>query len=384
VLTTLGIIIGVAAVIVMVSLGQGASAQVSERLRGLGTNVLTVSPGSSQSGGVRSGAGTQTTLTKADADALREEVAGVAALSPSVNGNVQVIAGNQNWQTRVQGVRPEYQRIQNWQVARGGFFTAQDDAGARSVAVVGATVARNLFPSGEDPLGKLVRIRNVPFTIIGLLASKGSTGFQDQDDVVLIPFETAQIRLFGSTAINSIQVQAVNGEQLDDVSQGITRVLRQRHRLQPGQPDDYSVRNSADIVETAQSVAQTLTMLLAGVAAVSLVVGGIGIMNIMLVSVTERTREIGIRMAVGARPGDVLSQFLVEAVVLSVLGGLIGIGLGVGVALAVPQLVGWASVISYLSIATAFAFAAMIGVFFGFYPARKASQLNPIDALRYE
>jgi putative ABC transport system permease protein len=384
VLTTLGIIIGVASVIVMVALGQGASAQVADRLRGLGTNVLTVSPGSTQSGGVRGGAGTLTTLTERDAEAIQQEVDGVAALSPVVNGNAQIIVGNQNWQTRVQGVRPDYQRIQNWQVARGGFFTAQDDVAARSVAVLGQTVARSLLPAEDDPIGKLVRIRNVPFTVVGVLASKGSTGFQDLDDLVLIPFETGQVRLFGSTAINSIAVQAVDADTLDDVTAGITRVLRERHRVQTGRPDDFTVRSSADILETAQSVAQTLTLLLAGVAAVSLVVGGIGIMNIMLVSVTERTREIGIRMAIGARPGDVLSQFLVEAVVLSVLGGLIGIALGVGLSVAMPRLAGWASVVSYGAIVIAFGFAALIGVFFGYYPARKASRLNPIEALRYE
>jgi putative ABC transport system permease protein len=384
ILTTLGIIIGVAAVIVMVSLGQGASSQVSARLQGLGTNVLTVSPGSSQSGGVRGGAGTNTSLTKADERAILEEVPDISAISAVVSGNSQVIFGNQNWQTRVQGVRPEFQQIQNWQIARGGFFTAQDDAGARNVAVLGQTVARTLFPSGQDPIGQIIRIRTVPFTVVGVLATKGATGFQDQDDVIYIPFETGQVRLFGVNALNSIQVQASKAEQTDDITQGITQLLRQRHRLQSNQANDFTVRSSNDIIETAQGVTQTLTLLLSGVAAVSLIVGGIGIMNIMLVSVTERTREIGIRMAIGARPGDVLAQFLVEAIVLSVMGGLIGIALGIGVAIAVPKFVGWATVISYTSIGIAFGFAAMVGVFFGFYPARKASQLNPIDALRFD
>jgi putative ABC transport system permease protein len=367
VLTALGIIIGVASVIVMVSIGQGASAQVSDRLAGLGTNVLTIMPGSSQSGGVQSGAGSVSTLKVEDADAIASQVSGVARLSPVVNGNSQVIAGGQNWQ-----------------VAEGSFFTAQDESEARSVAVIGQTVARNLFPSGQNPLGQLIRIRNVPVTVVGVLASKGATGFQDQDDVILIPFKTGQVRLFGSSALNSIQVQAAQADQMDAVTQDIDQLLRQRHKLQSGQANDFSVRSSNDILQTAQGVSQTLTLLLSGVAAVSLIVGGIGIMNIMLVSVTERTRETGIRIAIGARPGDVLSQFLVEAVLLSVLGGLIGVGLGVGLSFLAPRLAGWPTALSYSAMGIAFGFAALVGVFFGFYPARKASGLNPIDALRSE
>jgi putative ABC transport system permease protein len=384
VLTALGIIIGVASVIVMVSIGQGASAQVSDRLAGLGTNVLTIMPGSSQSGGVQSGAGSVSTLKVEDADAIASQVSGVARLSPVVNGNAQVIAGGQNWQTRIQAVTPDYQQIQNWQVAEGSFFTAQDESEARSVAVIGQTVARNLFPSGQNPLGQLIRIRNVPVTVVGVLASKGATGFQDQDDVILIPFKTGQVRLFGSSALNSIQVQAAQADQMDAVTQDIDQLLRQRHKLQSGQANDFSVRSSNDILQTAQGVSQTLTLLLSGVAAVSLIVGGIGIMNIMLVSVTERTRETGIRIAIGARPGDVLSQFLVEAVLLSVLGGLIGVGLGVGLSFLAPRLAGWPTALSYSAMGIAFGFAALVGVFFGFYPARKASGLNPIDALRSE
>jgi putative ABC transport system permease protein len=384
VLTTLGIIIGVAAVIVMVALGQGASAQVSQRLAGLGTNMLTITPGSGATGGVRAGAGTLTTLTVNDSLAIIQDVPGIAQISTVVNGNAQVIAGNQNWQTRVQGVQPAYQFIQNWQVAEGSFFTDEDDAAARNVAVLGQTVARMIFPSGQSPLGQTIRIRNVPFTVVGLLAAKGSNGFQDQDDLVFIPFRTGQVRLFGPTALNSIVVQGAEADQLDGIIQRTGQILRARHRLEPTQQDDFSVRSSNDIIETAQGVSQTLTLLLGGVAGVSLLVGGIGIMNIMLVSVTERTREIGIRMAIGARPRDVLGQFLVEAVALSVLGGLIGIAIGVGIALGVPRFVGWPTVLSYTAIAVAFGFSALVGVFFGFYPARKAASLNPIDALRYE
>jgi putative ABC transport system permease protein len=384
VLTSLGIIIGVSSVIIMVALGQGATAQVNARLAGLGTNVLTVSPGSGQAGGVRGGAGSVQTLTLADVEAIRDQVDGIDHLSPVVNGNAQVIAGNQNWQTRVQGVWTDYQQIQNWQVAEGGFFGADDQTQGRAVAVIGQTVATNLFPNGQDPMGQLIRIRNVPFTVVGVLASKGSTGFQDQDDVILIPFETARVRLFGVNAINSISVQGAESDETAQVSQDISTLLRGTHRLRANQADDFTVRSSNDIVNTAQSIAQTLTLLLGGVAAVSLVVGGIGIMNIMLVSVTERTREIGIRMAIGARPGDVLLQFLAEAIMLSVVGGLIGISLGVGIANIMPMVAGWASVVSYPAIAMAFGFSALVGVFFGFYPARKASQLNPIEALRYE
>jgi putative ABC transport system permease protein len=323
-------------------------------------------------------------LSAADAGAIRADVPGVARVSAVVNGNSQVIAGNQNWQTRVQGVQTDYQQIQNWQLVAGGFFDAEDDAAARNVALLGQTVARTLFPGGQSALGQVVRIRNVPFTVVGILASKGSAGFQDLDDTILVPFKTGQVRLFGPTAINSISLQAASADDLDEITERTALVLRQRHRLRPGQADDFQIRSSNDIIETATGVSQTMTLLLAGVAGVSLIVGGIGIMNIMLVSVTERTREIGIRMALGARPGDVLGQFLVEAVVLSVMGGLIGIGLGVGVALAFPQLVGWPTVLSYAAIGVAFGFSALVGVFFGFYPARKASQLDPIDALRYE
>jgi putative ABC transport system permease protein len=386
VLTMLGIIIGVGSVIVMVALGQGASSQVSSQLAGLGTNVLTVMPGSSQSGGVRGGAGTVSTLTNADVQAIRDAVPGIARLSPIVQGNAQVIAGSQNWQTRVQGVAPEYQQLQNWTVQTGAFFTAQDALDQRNVAVIGQTVARNLFggTGGQSPIGQSIRIRNAPFTVIGVLGTKGASGFQDQDDVIFVPFQTGQVRLFGAVALNSVQIQVTQEDQMDDVTASVTRLLRSRHRLQPTQADDFNIRSSADIVATAQGVSRTLTLLLGSVAGISLIVGGIGIMNIMLVSVTERTREIGIRMAIGARPGDVLAQFLTEAILLSVLGGLIGVTLGIAIALGLPRVLSWPTTLSMPPVLVAFGFAALVGVFFGYYPARKASRLNPIDALRFD
>ena len=387
VLTTLGIVIGVAAVIAIVALGEGASAQVVDRLSNLGTNLLQIAPGSSRSGGVQAGAGTVTTLKEADADAILREVPGVLRLSPIVSGNAQVIAGGQNWQTRVQGVRAEYQQIQNWQMAEGGFFGPQEDVGARNVALLGQTVARNLFPgfaNGQQVVGEVVRIRNVPFTVAGVLASKGSGPGGDQDDTVLVPFETGQIRLFGPNALNSISVQATDSERLPMMTEQISELLRSRHRLRSSQVDDFTIRNNNDVLETAQGVSQTLTLLLGGVAGVSLLVGGIGIMNIMLVSVTERTREIGIRMAIGARGSDILAQFLTEALVLSLIGGLIGIAAGIAVAAGLSHFGNWATSIPISAIGLAFGFSAMVGIFFGIYPARKASRLDPIEALRYQ
>ena len=383
VLTTLGIIIGVAAVIIIVALGEGANASVTSQLQGLGTNLLTVMPGSSQGFGVRAGAGSLTTLKAADADAIRT-LPDVDAVSAVVGGNAQVIAGSQNWSTRVSAVDPTYQQLQDWQIASGTFFTDQDNTDSSNVAVLGQTVVTNLFPNGDSPVGQLVRIRNVPFTVIGTLASKGSGIGGDQDDTVLIPFQTGQVRLFGATSVNEILVQVNDTDHMTSVQQEVQQLLRVRHRIQTGQADDFNVRNNADIISRVSSVTTTLTLLLGGVAAVSLVVGGIGIMNIMLVSVTERTREIGIRLAVGARPNDILTQFMVEAVVLSVLGGLIGILFGGGVALLMPVVAGWNTLLPWNAVAIAFGVSAAIGIFFGIYPARKASQLDPIEALRYE
>jgi putative ABC transport system permease protein len=384
-LTTLGIIIGVAAVIAIVALGEGASASVSSQLAGLGTNLLTISPGSSSSGGARTGAGSSITLKAADADAMGT-VAGIKGVSPVVSGSAQVIAGAQNWSTRIQAVTPPYFSMENWTIAEGSSFTTQDNTNSNNVAVLGQTVATNLFPNGQSPIGQLIRIRNVPFTVVGVLTSKGSTAGPggDQDDTVLIPFQTGQVRLFGATSINQIIVQVADSSQMDALTTQLTTVLRQQHKLTATQADDFTIRNNNDIISRVSSVSSTMTMLLGGVAAVSLVVGGIGIMNIMLVSVTERTREIGIRLAIGAQPGDVMSQFLIEAVVLSILGGVAGIVLGSAVALILPIVAGWTTVLPWNAIVLSFGVSAAIGVFFGIYPARKASQLDPIVALRYE
>jgi putative ABC transport system permease protein len=384
ILTTLGIIIGVAAVIAIVALGEGASASVSSQLAGLGTNLLTIMPGSTRSGGAAGGAGSSVTLTSADADAIAQNIQGLSGVSPVVSGNAQIIYGNQNWSTRVQGVSPDYLTINDWKISQGSAFTEQDDTNANNVAVLGQTVVTNLFPTGQSPIGQLVRIRNVPFTVVGVLASKGSNGFQDQDDTIMIPFKTGQVRLFGSSNISQIVVQVADASNIDTVNTEMETLLRSRHKLQSYQSDDFSIRNNADIISRVSSVSDTMTMLLGGVAAVSLVVGGIGIMNIMLVSVTERTREIGIRLAIGAQPRDVLFQFLVEAVVLSLLGGIIGILIGCGVALVLPLVAGWTTVLPWNAVVLSFGVSAAIGMFFGIYPARKASQLDPIVALRYE
>jgi putative ABC transport system permease protein len=384
VLTTLGIIIGVAAVIAIVALGEGASASVSSQLQGLGTNLLTIMPGSSSSFGARAGAGSATSLKPADATAIAEKIQGLSGSSPVASGSAQLIAGNQNWSTRVQAVLPQYLTINDWKIASGSVFTTQDNTNSANVAVIGSTVATNLFPTGASPIGQLIRIRNVPFTVVGVLASKGSSGFGDQDDTVMIPFQTGQVRLFGATSINQIVVQVADASQITTVSDEISQLLRQRHQLGASASDDFTIRNNSDIISRVSSVGDTLTMLLGGVAAVSLVVGGIGIMNIMLVSVTERTREIGIRLAIGAQPKDVLVQFLVEAVVLSVLGGVIGILVGASVAVLMPYVAGWTTVLPWNAIVLSFGVSAAIGMFFGIYPARKASQLDPIVALRYE
>ena len=383
-LTMLGIIIGVAAVIAMVAIGTGAKAQVAASIEQMGQNMLMVMSGAARSGRVSMGMGSSPTLTRQDYEAIRKEVAGISGASPEVRASAQVAVGNQNVNTTVYGVGEDYADIRAWKLESGNAFTDVDIRGATKVAVLGNTVATNLF-GGADPVGQIVRIQNAPYTVVGLLHPKGANMMgMDQDDMVLVPWSSAMVRLTGSTSFRSITVQAASAEQVDGVIEELKSLLRQRHRIREGQEDDFHVRNQQEMLEMATTMANTMTILLGAIAGVSLLVGGIGIMNIMLVSVTERTREIGIRMAVGARAGDILLQFLVEAVVLSVVGGLIGIGLGYATAQIVSIKFGWNTLVSPESVALAFAFSAAIGIFFGFYPARKASGLDPIEALRYE
>ncbi len=384
ILTMLGIIIGVGAVIAMVGIGNGAKAQVEARIAALGQNVILVYAGDMRRGGVSSGFGGAGTLTVEDALAIEKEVAGVAAISPEIRTYGQIAYGNQNWNSSLLGEGVDYLQIRTWELAEGEFFTEVDVRAAGKVCVIGKTTTEKLFGE-EDPIGKIIRIKNVPLKILGVLKSKGFSVFgSDQDDTVIVPYTTAMKRIAGVTFLRSINVQAQSPEVIAKVQEGITSLLRQRHRIQQGREDDFTVRNQQEISETANATTEVMTALLAAIASVSLLVGGIGIMNIMLVSVTERTREIGIRMAVGARGRDILTQFLIEAVTLSSIGGILGIGLGVGGAKLLTIVKNWPTLISPDSVLLAFAFSAAVGIFFGFYPARKASQLDPIDALRYE
>ncbi len=380
-LNMIGIMIGVGAVIVTIALGQGAKDDVQKRLAGLGTNLLSISPGSGGPGGVQAGGGSLPTLTEADAQAILTSVPNVTAVSPNLDGTSQVVFNGQNWSTRWQGVYPDFLPIQNDTVASGASFTQADEISAATVAVLGQTVVDNLFPAGQSPLGQTVRIRNVPFTVVGVLTPKGSNGFQDQDDVVLMPYSTAKARLSNQTWVNDIYVQVGDASQMTAVQDAITQLLHQRHRLQTA-ANDFRVRNNNQIQQTASATTSTLSYLLAGVAAVSLLVGGIGIMNSMLTSVIERTREIGIRMAIGARRGVILQQFLLEAVTLSLIGGIVGVVLGMGSAEVVSKLFGWTTHVTTFSILIACSFAALVGIVFGYYPARSASRLQPIVALR--
>ncbi|HLY67442.1 MAG TPA: ABC transporter permease [Chloroflexota bacterium] len=386
-LTMLGIVIGVGAVIIMVALGNGATANVAQRLQGLGTNMLTITPGSQRGpGSVAAGAGSNRTLTEANATAISSQVAGLNGVSPVLNVNVQAVSSSSNWSTQVQGVYPVYQPIENWQTQAGSLLTDQDEQQGSQVAVIGQTVLDNLFGNGNAgsgnasaAIGQTVRLNKIPFTVEGVLASKSD----QQDNVILVPYASAHLRLNDQTYVNQIVVQVADASQMTSAQSQITTLLEQQHRITTGK-DDFTVRNLNSIVQTAQGVTQTMTMLLSGVAAVSLLVGGIGIMNIMLVSVTERTREIGIRSAIGARRGDILTQFLIEALALSALGGIVGIVLGMAGSFGISHFAGWSTVVSPISIVMAFGFAAAVGIFFGYYPARKASQLDPIQALRYE
>jgi putative ABC transport system permease protein len=383
-LTMLGIIIGVGAVIAMVGIGNGAKAQVEARIAALGQNVIMVFSGSITRGGVHTGFGGAGTLTVEDATAIARDVPGVAAISPEVRTGAQIMAGNNNWSTSIMGEGVDYLAIRQWDLADGAMFTEADVRVAAKVCVLGKTTADKLFPE-DDPVGKVIRIKNVPVKVLGVLKRKGVSMFgSDQDDTVLVPYTTAMKRFAGVTTLRSINVQAATAEQMAEVQSGITDLLRQRHRIQPGADDDFMLRNQQELSETMTATTDVMTALLAAIASVSLLVGGIGIMNIMLVSVTERTREIGIRMAVGARGRDILLQFLIEAVVLSSTGGILGILGGVSGAKLITMIKQWPTLVSANSILTAFAFSAAVGVFFGFYPARKAARLDPIDALRYE
>jgi putative ABC transport system permease protein len=384
-LTALGLIIGVAAVIVMMALGRGAQATIEAQIRSAGSNLVIVMAGSTGFGPVRQGQGAITTLTPADAEALRAELTGVRYLSPGVNTRDQVVGETSNWRTQVQGTGADLAALRSWPLQFGGFFTEQDVARAANVAVLGAVVRDELFGPGTDPTGALVRIRNAPFRVLGVLTRKGQAAMgQDQDDVVFVPYTTTQKRLLGITHIQNIWISAETGRSLDALAADITEILRRRHRIEEGAENDFTVRSMEEMASVLTSTTTTLTWLLAAVAAVSLVVGGIGIMNIMLVSVTERTREIGLRLSVGARDLDVLLQFMIEAVVLSVTGGLVGIALGFTASYAVGRVMQWPTVVTSGAVLLAFGFAVGVGVFFGFYPARKAAVLNPIEALRYE
>lgn len=382
-LTMLGVIIGVASVIAMIALSSGARAAIDEQIESLGTNLVYISAGSSGRWGVRGGAGSTTTLTLEDARAIAE-LPGVARVSPGVRGREQVIAGNQNWSTTIEGGSQDYIVIRNWVVAAGANFSARDVTIADKVCLLGETVARTLFPD-RDPVGEIVRVRNLPFRVVGVLAPKGQTSWgDDQDDFVLAPYTTVQKKLLGITHLTRISASAASGDRVEETAVRVTHLLRQRHRSPGPDEDDFSVRTVEEMTAERTQVADTMTTLLMSVASVSLLVGGIGIMNIMLVSVSERTREIGLRMAIGARTRDILRQFLSEALALSVVGGVVGIALGVGVSQTLIGSLGWPMRVTSHAILLAFGFAAAVGIGFGYYPAHKAAQLDPIDALHYE
>ena len=385
-LTMLGIIIGVSAVIAMVSIGQGASASVQAQIESIGTNLLFVSAGAQNVGGVRSGTGDtgNQNLTVDDLEAIKREVPSVSMVTPSVNARSQLVAGNMNWNTNVTGVSEQYPDIRKWPIATGSFFTDADIRTAARVIVIGKTLADNLYP-GTDPIGQDIRVMNLPFRVVGVLAAKGQDQQgRDQDDVAFAPYTTVQKKILGRDRIQIAYVSAISQDATYTAQSQITDLLRQRHKLTANEPDDFTVRNMTDIAEAANETSKTMTILLACIAGVSLLVGGIGIMNIMLVSVTERTREIGIRMAIGARSSAVRSQFFIESIVLSLTGGAIGIVLGVVLSLAIPAFLGWPTLVSMMAIVGSVLFSAAVGIFFGYYPARKAASLDPIEALRYE
>lgn len=386
-LTMLGIIIGVGAVIAMLAVGTGASKRIAEQISSMGSNLLIVLPGATTAGGVRMGAGTQPTLTLSDADAIQKECSAVSDVAPVLSGVAQVVYGHQNWSTGVLGTTPNMLNVRDWPLAAGKPFTQQDVKSATKVCLLGQTVVDNLF-GYMDPVGQIIRIEKIPFTVIGVLSSKGQTPRgQDQDDTIYIPVTTAQKKLFGTPfpgMVRIIMVKAKSTEDLAVAEKQINELLRQRHHIGPKQENDFTVRNLTSIMQTAEQSTKVMTLLLGAIASVSLLVGGIGIMNIMLVSVTERTREIGIRMAIGAKTWDIRLQFIIEALTLSLIGGVVGIIIGISSSKIISMLAGWTTIVSPLSIFLAFSFSGIVGIFFGYYPAYKASLLSPIDALRYE
>jgi putative ABC transport system permease protein len=386
-LTMLGIIIGVGAVIAMLAIGTGASRRIAEQISSMGSNLLIILPGATTSGGVRMSAGTQTTLTMSDGEAIQKECPAVQDVAPVLSGVAQVIYGHQNWSTGITGTTPSMLTIRDWPLAEGRPFTEQDVKSATKVCLLGQTVVDNLF-GDMDPIGQFIRINNVPFTVIGVLAPKGqSPRGQDQDDTIYVPVTTAQKKLFGTSfpgMVRIIMVKAKSTEDLAPAEEQINELLRQRHRIGPKQENDFTVRNLTEIMQAAEQSTKVMTLLLGAIASVSLLVGGIGIMNIMLVSVTERTREIGIRMAIGAKTWDIRLQFIIEALTLSIIGGVAGVIVGISGSEIISMFTGWSTIISPLSIFLAFGFSGAVGIFFGFYPAYKASLLDPIEALRYE
>ncbi|MGA2511731.1 MAG: ABC transporter permease [Candidatus Acidiferrales bacterium] len=384
ILTMLGIIIGVGAVICTVAIGQGASEQVQQQIQSLGTNIIMIFTGSVNTGGVHMGSGANKTLTADDAQAILQHVPNVTAVSPMVGSTVQAVNGNQNWLTRANGSSQDFSQIRNWPVVEGSFFSQRDVDMATDVCVIGKTVETQLF-GDQDPVGQMIRVQNLPFRIVGVLQEKGqSSNGQDQDDILFMPFTTVQKKISGISWVQMIMVSTTSQQTMDSVQIGISALLRQRHHLRTGEDDDFIVRSPNEMAQASQAAANTMTLLLGAVGAVSLVVGGIGIMNIMLVSVTERTREIGVRMAVGATESDVQKQFLSEALVLSSLGGLIGIAVGMAASALISNSLGWPTFVSKLSVVVAVVFSALVGIIFGYYPARKAARLDPIEALRYE
>lgn len=387
-LTMLGIVIGIGAVVAMVSLGQGATASVQAEISSLGTNVLIVVPGATTVGGVRGGLGSVSTLTVGDAEDIEKKVAGVTMVMYATRSVLQVIRENRNWSTAVVGTTPAFPDVRNWPVAEGSFFTQSDMDSAAKVAVLGKTAAQNLFEPGEEVVGEEIRIRNVPLRVIGILASKGqSLSGQDQDDVVLLPFTTAERKVLGTQFLGTVGVILVATQTRQDIpaaADDIKDLLRARHRLHSSEEDDFTIRTMEDIAKTMAGASRTMMLMLMSIASISLIVGGIGIMNILLVSVTERTREIGLRMAVGATRGHILLQFLIEAIIMTAIGGALGVAFGVGSARLLTTVIGWPTIVNAPAVAAAFLFSLVVGVFFGLYPANKASKLNPIEALRYE